>query len=211
MIIETLKFSFWWFNNTLLNTSCSREARYLTRISLLLVIESLMKAVVCIPTPVVEVSRYEPGEMTISLAWTSKQCASFNYIQSEMSSDEVIGPWEFWPHYFAFYWPGCTLLWHLIESGKGKFSLLELNPWGWALEECFLFPDAHLLAPYLCFQAGIMWTAFCHHTLFNHDLLSPRAPNSNVIYPLPWTEMTESISQNIDFLLFSCPFCILSP
>lgn len=146
--------------------------------------------------------------MTPSLAWTSKQCASFCYTQSEMGSDEVTGPWAFWPHNSAFYWQGCALLWHqeMIESGKSRFSLLGLNPWGWALEECCLFPDTHLLTLCLCFQAGIMWTAFYHHTLLDHDLLSPRVQNSNIIYPLPWTEMTEIISQNKDFLLFSCLF-----
>lgn len=147
-------------------------------------------------------------EMTPSLAWTSKQCASFCYTQSEMGSDEVTGPWAFWPHNSAFYWQGCALLWHqeMTESGKSRFSLLGLNPWGWALEECCLFPDTHLLTLCLCFQAGIMWTTFYHHTLLDHDLLSPRVQNSNIIYPLPWTEMTEIISQNKDFLLFSCLF-----
>lgn len=87
-------------------------------------------------------------EMTPSLAWTSKQCASFCYTQSEMSSDEVTGPWAFWPHNSAFYWQGCALLWHqeMIESGKSRFSLLGLNPWGWALEECCLFPDTFWLS-----------------------------------------------------------------
>lgn len=126
-----------------------------------------MKAAVCIPTPVDEVRRCEPMEMTPSLAWTATQNTSFCYMHPEMNFHGVIGPWTFWPHHCVFYWWGCKLLWYcqLIETVEGRISLLEHNHWSWALEECIISSDPRFLAPCHWFPAGKMWTVFCHHTL----------------------------------------------
>lgn len=169
-----------------------------------------MKAAVCIPTPVDEVTRCEPMEMTPSLAWTATQNTSFCYMHPEMNFLGVIGPWTFWPHHCVFYWWGCKLLWYyqMIETVEGRISLLEHNHWSWALEECIVSSNPHFLAPCHWFPAGKMWMVFCHHTLLD-SLLSSRVPNSNIIYPWLWAKIRKIISQNIYFLLFSCFFDIL--